>query len=80
MLSMRKLIKKGEKLLGKKNKKYQGNLWKDVGDIPFFLKGDIVKTPGGKKGRVVNVKSDDVDVYVFIYCYIYVHVYTYVHM
>ena len=65
MLSMRKLIKKGEKLLGKKKKKYQGNLWKDVGDISFFLKGDIVKIPGGKKGRVISVKSDDVDVYVF---------------
>ena len=65
MLSMRKLLRKGRKLLGKKKKKYQGNLWKDVGDISFFLKGDIVKTPDKKRGRVVGVRGDDVDVYVF---------------
>jgi len=65
MSFMQQLVKKGRNILGKKNKKYQSQYWKDVGDIPFFLKGDIVETPKGKRARVTGQKGDVVDCYIF---------------
>ena len=64
MSFMQQLVKKGRNILGKK-KKYKVQWEKDVGDIPFFLKGDIVETPDGKKARVTGQKGDEVDCYVF---------------